>query len=370
MLVRGNWHDNGSAAYSPAALYIEDDDYRLEIDGGRTYSGEMRTLKVSDRLGNVERSITFEDDSIFTTQDNDSIDKLFKSYNKANRIIHAFESHTGWVAVALVLTICFTFSFFKWGIPWTSEKIAHALPQKTNDLIAAETLEFLDKYIFEESTLDIVKTEQIREHFRSKLIPLDENNSSINYKLHFREWTDGEEGIPNALALPSGDIILTDEFVRLSENQDEIDAVLLHEMGHVVRRHSLEMVIESAFVTTAVMLITGDNNGLADMGVGLGSLLASTNYSRNHETEADLYAFKHMLIAKIDPQAFSNIMNRITESMEGINDEKSEEDKGGLLDYISTHPSTSKRVEQAKRYSKCFQAGMVICDPAVINNEL
>jgi predicted Zn-dependent protease len=77
-----------------------------------------------------------------------------------------------------------------------------------------------------------------------------------------------------------------------------------------------------------------------------------------------------MLIAKIDPQAFSNIMNRITESMEGISDEKSEEDKGSILDYLSTHPSTSKRVEQAKRYSKCFQAGMVICDTAIVNSEL
>ena len=369
MIIHGKWHSVGSAAQSVAALYIEDDDYRLEIDGGQTYSGELQSLQVSDRLGNVERKITLEDGSIFASQDNDAIDRLFKDHTKLNNFIHAIESHIGLVAIATLLTITFAFSFFKWGVPWASTKIAHALPQKTNELIAGETLKFLDKYMFEESKLDVEKIEYIREHFRSTLIPLDEKNNSINYKLHFREWNDGEAGIPNALALPSGDIILTDEFVKLSENQDEIDAVLLHEMGHVVRRHTLEMVIESAFVTTAVMLITGDNNGLADMGLGLGSLLVSTNYSRNHETEADLYAFEHMLVAKIDPQAFSDIMNRITESIEEINDEKSEEDEGGILDYLSTHPSTAKRVEQAKRYSKCFQIGMIICDTSTVNSE-
>lgn len=368
MIIQGKWHNQGSAAQLTAVLHIEDDDYLLEIEDGRTYSGELQVLQVSDRLGNVERKITFEDGSIFASQNNDAIDGLFKEHNKANGFIHTIESHIGLVAIALLLTVTFAFSFFKWGVPWASTKIAHALPQKTNELIAGQTLKFLDKYIFEETKLDTEKIEQIRKHFRFTLIPLDEKNNSINYKLHFREWNDGEKGIANALALPSGDIILTDEFVKLSENQDEIDAVLLHEMGHVVRRHTLEMVIETAFVTTAVMMVTGDNNGLADMGTGLGSLLVSTNYSRNHETEADLYAFQHMLEAKIDPMAFSSIMQRITSSMEDENESNKTEDniksdkEGGWLDYLSSHPSTTERIEQAELYSKCFQAGLVVCD--------
>ena len=365
-MIRGKWHEQGSAAQSSAVLHLEDECYRLEIEGSESYYGKLEFIQISDRLGNVERKLTFEDGSIFTTPDNDSVDKIFKDLNKVSSFIHAFESRTGWVVVALVLTIFFAFSFFKWGVPWTSAKIAHVLPQKTNDLIAAQTLEFLDKYIFEESKLDLEETEQIRAHFKSKLIPL-EKNASIKYKLHFREWKDGEEGIPNALALPSGDIILTDEFVKLSENQDEIDSVLLHEMGHVVHRHTLEMVIESTLVTTVVMMVTGDNNGLADLGTGLGSLLVSTNYSRNHETEADLYAFEHMLVAKIDPKAFSDIMSRITGSMD---DTDKNEEGDSVIDYLSTHPSTAERVEQAKRYSKCFQAGMVICDAAILNSEL
>lgn len=152
-------------------------------------------------------------------------------------------------------------------------------------------------------------------------------------------------------------------FVKLSENQDEIDAVLLHEMGHIVHRHSLQMVIEGAFVATLLMLITGDSGGAADLGLSLGTLMISSKYSRNHESEADLYAFEQMLVAGIDPKAFSNIMTRITNYMEVRDEDKPiEKEDDSPLDYISSHPSTHLRVEQADRYSECFRKGLTKCD--------
>ena len=60
------------------------------------------------------------------------------------------------------------------------------------------------------------------------------------------------------------------------------------------------------------MFISGDGTMLADMGIGLGSLLISSEYSRSHESEADLFAFEKMLILKIDPENFSSIMDKIT----------------------------------------------------------
>ncbi|MBQ0797792.1 MAG: M48 family metallopeptidase [Porticoccaceae bacterium] len=367
MLIQGKWHAQGSAAQSSATLRLESDRFVIEIEGGLSFSGKLEDLQISDRLGNVERKLTLEDGSIFSTQDNKSIDRLFKDHKKINYFIHRLESHFAWVAIAIICIIVFSFSFFKWGVPWVSSKIAHALPDKANELIAGHTLDFLDDYIFDESQLEEQNKEKIRSRFRSRLIPLEEKNSIIKYKLLFRAWGDGEEGIPNAFALPSGDIILTDKFVELSESQDEIDAVILHEMGHVAHRHSLEMVIESTLVTTVVMMITGDNSGFVDMGLGVGSLLVSSNYSRGHESEADLYAFEHMLVAKIDPQAFSDIMNRITAYMGKVeNTEEHEEEGGGLssslLDYLSSHPGTAERVDRAMWYSECFKKGLLVCN--------
>ncbi len=371
-MIQGKWHAKGSAASVGARLLDIETQYVIELKDGRKFEGQLSTLQVGNRLGNVERKITLEDGSVFATKENDKIDRLFSKRLKANRFIHRLESHMGWVFVALVVTVVTTFSFFKWGIPWTSERIAHALPQQTNQLIAMNTLEFLDKYMFEKSKLSTEKMKKIRKHFKTYLVPLGTEDKAINYTLHFRVWSDGGFGIPNALALPSGDIVLTDKFVELCKTQDEMDSVLLHEMGHVVYRHSLEMVIEATFVSVAVMLMVGDNNGIADMGIGLGSLLVSSSYSRGHESEADRYAFKQMLAARIDPMAFSTIMNRMTEYMQRRNSPRQKKSKessvndaepqSSILDYLSSHPSTEGRIEVARQYSECFKKGLKNCE--------
>ena len=371
-MIEGKWYAEGSATSHAARLNINGREYKLEVENGTSHAGALQDLHVGNRLGNVERKIILVDGSLFTTRNNNAVDKAFKKQLKTNSLIHTLESKYRWVFVALLVTLLTAFAFFKWGIPWTSKKIAHALPEKTNQIIAANTLDFLDDYMFKKSTISTDKMEKIRKHFHAKIVPLSTENKEIAYKLYFRSWSDGNLSIPNALALPSGDIILTDKFVELCENQDEMDSVLLHEMGHVVYRHTLEMVIEGTFVSVAVMLIVGDSNGLGDMGVGLGSLLVSSSYSRGHESEADMYAFKHMLTAGIDPVSFSDIMNRMTQYMKTeTNSKKREskekhkdvkESKDTLLDYLSSHPNTKKRVDIANQFSQCYKKGLTTCD--------
>jgi len=370
-MILGHWHDNGSAARVVASFSIEGiDGYSVETEDGNVLSGEIESLEISERLGDVERKIRLKDGSVFTTIENDAIDEMFPKKSKINRFIHYLETHMLWIVVAFIVTVFAGFSFFKWGIPWASVKIAHSLPQRTNELISTSTMEFLDKYMFNESNLSKERQEEITNHFKSKLAPLSlGENSEIHYVIHFRSWEMGEQKIPNALALPSGDIILTDKFVELSSNLDEIDSVLLHEMGHVVHRHGLEMVIEGTFMTVAVMLISGDEAGvLGDMGVGVGSALLSSKYARKHESEADLYAFKHMLKAEIDPKSFSNIMNKMVAYMEehkvdeGDNNSSLKRDEMEILDYFASHPSTQERVNLANRYSECFKAGVKVCE--------
>lgn len=366
--IKGSWYPAKSAAQFAATLYIQSDQYTIETENGQSFYGALSSLDVSPRLGNIERKLILSDGSTFTCSDNDAVDSLLKPRGNTGGFIHALESRLAWVIVALVVTIFSGFAFFKWGVPWASTQIAHALPHKTNELIASNTLEFLDEYLFDESQLEEQRQEQIRSHFNTQLVPL-EGDTEITYTLHFRDWSQDGNSIPNAFALPSGDIILTDKFVELSEHQNEISSVLLHEMGHVAHRHTLQMVIQGTFVTALVMVVTGDNSAIVDFGLGLGSLLVSSNYSRNHESEADDYAFKKMLLANIDPEYFSTIMARITdymavdESQANAKEVGQEEHKEGeaITDYLSTHPSTAKRIEQARRYSECFKQGLRVC---------
>jgi Zn-dependent protease with chaperone function len=58
--------------------------------------------------------------------------------------------------------------------------------------------------------------------------PYLESYQALNPKLHFRKMDQ-----PNALALMSGDIIFTDAFIDLAENNEEVLAVFFHEIGHL-----------------------------------------------------------------------------------------------------------------------------------------
>lgn len=364
-MIYGQWYATGSAVSLNATFSITTShQYLLEIENGIKYQGLLAELNIGSRLGNTQRKITLKDASVFSTRENDFIDKLIKKYLQNNNLLYTLESKLLMVFIALFVTILFVFIFFKWGLPWGSNKIAHSLPHQTNEIISQHTLKFLDKHIFHKSKLSKKKQIYISNHFHTKLVPLNDKNKAINYKIHFRIWGEENSSIPNALALPSGDIILTDKFIELSKNQDEIDAVLLHEMGHVVHRHGLQMLIEGTFITVAVMIIVGDSNAFVDMGVGLGSLLLSSAYSRSYESQADDYAFSQMLKANIDPIAFYNIMNRMKHYMEkGTTKKLEKNDKStNILDYISSHPNTKERVKIAKLYSQCFKKGLSICN--------
>lgn len=372
MIIQGKWYNSGSAAQYEAQCKIENNRCQLTVANEDIISYPLEDIQVSDRLGNTERKLTFKDGSVFATYDNDQIDAFFKHHNPISAFIHTIENRMSWVISAVIVTVIAVLAFFKWGVPWAGHTIAHALPHQTNELISKETFYFLDKYIFEKSELTPERQIQLSEHFSSLLTRLNEDNKDIQYKLHFRAWNYDDLSIPNALALPSGDIVLTDKFVELSQNQDEIDSVLLHEIGHVIHRHSLEMLVESTLMTASILLVTGDMNWFVDAGIGLGTLLISSQYSQNSETEADIYSFEKMLILNIDPMSFSSIITRISQFSEDMEIQKKEADKketdnkktgtgNQMIDYFSSHPSTQQRVELAQKYSECFKKRLKVC---------
>ena len=375
MQIQGRLYEKDSAAHSEVSLSLMGDQYHIDICGERIESGLTKDVEFSSRIGNAERKITLASGSVFATHGNDEVDAFIKQHRGKNSFIHILESKMQWVLVAIVVTIGATFSFVRWGIPTITYVVAESLPHSVNVAISAGTLDFLDRFMFEETKVSEQQQAEITARFYALVEGVDSHNDEVDYKLYFRAWGSKEDNdeIPNALALPSGEIILTDKFIELANNQDEIDSVLLHEIGHVRYRHSLKMVIQGTIIATLVTVIAGDASGFADMGIGLGSLLITTHYSRKHESEADYFAFTNMLALDIDPAAFANIMNKMTAFMikqspkEIQTDEQSSEKEvnevgeDSIMDYLSSHPKTQERVEQAEQFSKCYKEGRTEC---------
>jgi predicted Zn-dependent protease len=143
---------------------------------------------------------------------------------------------------------------------------------------------------------------------------------------------------PNAFALPGGVVVMTDQLVELAGSEEEILAVLAHEIGHVEERHSLRQVLQSSGIALLAATVTADAATVSTAVAGLPVILAQTSYSRGFETVADEFAFDLLRRNSISPAVFADFMERL-----GADSQLNED-----LSFLSTHPVTSDRIERAR----------------------
>jgi predicted Zn-dependent protease len=156
-----------------------------------------------------------------------------------------------------------------------------------------------------------------------------------------------QTGIVNAAAMPGGQMLvfegLYDPKKGLVKDDDEMAAVMAHEIAHVTCRHSTEQM--SRVMPVAVLAEVGaavadanDKSGLAQglrAAFTVGSALILPIYSRKDESEADRVGLFYMAKAGYDPRAAARIWKRATQQGTA----------GGPLSLLSTHPSNKNRFE-------------------------
>ncbi len=145
---------------------------------------------------------------------------------------------------------------------------------------------------------------------------------------------------PNAFALPGGKIGVYTGILRVAENQDQLAAVIAHEVAHVLAEHPNERV-STAFATQTgldlLQAVAGGPSsqrqqlfGLLGLGAQVGVLLP---FNRQQETEADLLGLDLMAQAGFDPRAALAFWQNM-------------EQAGGASppEFLSTHPSGPTRM--------------------------
>jgi Zn-dependent protease with chaperone function len=249
------------------------------------------------------------------------------------------ESKWRWALTSVVFLVVLGYFITTVMLPWAGRELAFIVPSKVNETISSGGMRLLDQKWFEPSELSDDKKNEIRESFTDLINTLP--NSEFNYKLYFRNI-----GEANAFSLPAGEIILTDELVRLAENPEQITAILLHEIGHVHHRHVMQQVIRSSLISVAISMATSDLSALEDLVVVLPVFVLKSGYSQADEIEADAYMFEHMVRLQMNPIHFANVIQIITQDKSNID--------GTTLKYFASHPETSKRIENAIRKSNEF----------------
>jgi len=146
----------------------------------------------------------------------------------------------------------------------------------------------------------------------------------------------------NAFACPGGLILVTRGLLAKTHGEDELAAVLAHEIAHVTLRHGVAAIQQANLAEAFTYLGAGAAQatmkqedlqkvtGLFDSSVGdIVQTLVTSGYSREAELEADALGRQFLAGTGYDPQALTQLL----EGMHGA---------GGML---ATHPSPQDRIE-------------------------
>lgn len=307
--------------------------YGDQYEKQRRYMYEDMTL--IGALGKIKPIIEMKDDARLELQQ--ALPDWFMIGNKKTyHSIWKLERSPSLILFSIVFVAVFAFAVVKWGVPSASHHIARVLPVDTMNQLGEEA----EKQVFrmtEKSTLPAARQEQIRKQY------LDSVAEGKPAKLLFRAG--GEIGA-NALALPNNTIILTDELVKLTKDDREILGVLAHEQGHIVERHSLQQAIASLGFSAILIAVTGDSS---DLFSSLPVALVGAGYSRDFESEADLYALKQMNKKNVPVKYFSDFLQRLSE------ENSEEKSSNAVTEFLSSHPATKERIAQVKKFEKQLQ---------------
>jgi len=143
----------------------------------------------------------------------------------------------------------------------------------------------------------------------------------------------------NAFVMPGGKVMFYTGIVdRLTLTDDEIAAIMGHEMAHALREHSRERLSREVATQTGIGLaasVFGLSQGQAQLAGVAGDLGLSRPHSRTQESEADQIGLELMARAGYNPQAAITLWQKMQRASQGEPPQ-----------FLSTHPTSSNRIAQ------------------------
>jgi predicted Zn-dependent protease len=149
---------------------------------------------------------------------------------------------------------------------------------------------------------------------------------------------------PNAFALPGGKVGVYTGIFRVAQNQDQLAAVVAHEIGHVISRHHDERITRQMEAQTLVGLagaIVGSKygsnaaNAVSQYGAAGAQALFLLPNSRAQESEADVVGQQLMAKAGFDPRQAVNLWQNMVAAS-----------ASRPPTFLSTHPDPQSRLNE------------------------
>ena len=337
MICHAQYFDGLSSASIAVVISLEHG--KLHISGaGVSKNWAFSSVEISEKLGNTPRIIRHDNEGFCEVADLPAIESLLRESGQRDRLVDSLHHSWRGALLSVLLILAFFGLSYQYALPVLAKVVAMSLPDSAIKLLDAGTLDSLDKTLLDPSDLSPSRQKAISDGFAQLVGPQDRTT----YHLVFRK---SPLIGPNAFALPSGTIVLLDELVDLSDNDEEIDGVLAHELGHVQKRHGVRMLLQTSIVGLAMTWWLGDVSSIL---AAAPAALIGAKYSRDMEREADAYGLALLARNHISSCQLGHLLGKLEahfQAKTSKNNEKQAKTLNQAADYLSSHPATPERIK-------------------------
>ncbi|MVW80443.1 M48 family metalloprotease [Bordetella sp. 02P26C-1] len=146
----------------------------------------------------------------------------------------------------------------------------------------------------------------------------------------------------NAWCMPGGKMaVYTGLLNQIKPTDDELAAVMGHEISHALREHARERVSQQMVTNVGLSVLAAATGVSTDLGSKLTDVMFTLPNSRTHESEADLMGVELAARAGYDPRAAVTLWQKMGAASDGAPPE-----------FLSTHPSAATRISELQSASQ------------------
>ncbi|GAB1232736.1 M48 family metallopeptidase [Ferrigenium sp. UT5] len=331
-MLKAQYFDGKTAAAQQVELALVGEELRLR---GTNFElrWPLREVRLSERLGNTPRRLELPGGGHCEVTDPAALDALLAQGGYRRSWLERMQHSLGWALFSALLVAAVFAVAYRYLLPWGAEVVAMRVPPALLQQMGTSSLETLDRVLLHPSTLAPERRQALRAAY-ARIAPA--SGAALESRIEFRS----APGIgANAFALPDGSIVLLDELVALTQDDDEILAVLAHERGHVDRRHALRRALQSSVVGLVLTWTMGDVSTLL---ATVPAMVLEAGYSREMEREADDYAARTLVKNGMSPCLLSTMLHKL-EAARPLPQGKKEEKGNRVMTYLASHPATAER---------------------------
>ncbi len=348
--VACHYYDGRTSERRDASLAITiDGNVVVAVDGfeeRRLHS--LSEVRIPSRIADTPRHIRLPDGAVCEVRDNDALDAMQARAEQGpqplgrrfERLLHRLDSNWRGAATALAVTAAILFSFTEWGAPVVAGVVVAATPPEVEAVIGENLMTLLLQF-------DALAPSKLgRNRKNDILLAFYAMRDDAGLEAVQLEFFSAPGLGPNAFALPGGTVVITDQLVELAENDEEVVAVLAHEVGHVAGRHVMRRIAQTSSMLVLWTAFTGDTS-VAALSILAPERLLAQRYSRAFERDADQFAFDYLLGNGIPPTRLGDILRRLEAAHAG----------SGIPNWLASHPGTEERARNAEEAAKRARDG-------------